>query len=146
MFAMLTTILLSILGDVLLGIWLYTSIQTMREDIKQTRIESRVEQSKFQRQIDTNNAALKKALDEQQENNKSLEQKSKEGTVWMLRHDILYWIDTYEMKKSITQAEYHRLNDEYNYYKSIGGNYDVSERWQVFKEKIVGTREITMLK
>ena len=146
LFAMLTTILLSILGDALLGIWLYTSIQTMSDDIKQTRIESRVEQSKFQKQIDTNASALEQAIASYQENTKRLETQSKEGTIWLLRWDILSSIELFEAKKVITAKEYKRLAEEYNYYRSIGGNHDVCEKFEIFKTMVFGTKDIEMVK
>ena len=37
-----------------------------------------------------------------------------------------------------------RLVEEYRYYLSIGGNYDVEDRFESFRTKVMGTREIAM--
>ena len=71
--------------------------------------------------------------------------KAKEGTIWLLRDDIIKSIDFHEATKKITQKQYRRLKDEFDYYTSIGGNHDVKERFDDFVAKIFGIGEIKML-
>ena len=71
--------------------------------------------------------------------------KAKEGTIWLLRDDIIKSIDFHEATKKITPKQYKRLKDEYEYYTSIGGNHDVRDRFEEFTAKIYGTQEIKMV-
>ena len=70
---------------------------------------------------------------------------AKEGTIWLLRDDIIKTIDFHEVKKTIAPKEYRRLKDEFDYYVSIGGNHDVKERFDDFTTKIYGTQEVKMV-
>ena len=45
----------------------------------------------------------------------------------------------------ITQKQFRRLKDEYEYYSSIGGNHDVKERFEDFVAEIFGTQSIKMV-
>ena len=72
-------------------------------------------------------------------------QKSKEGTIWLLRYDIIKAIDLYNQTKIITKKQFKCLKDEFEYYKSIGGNHDVEERYDDFVYKVLGTGEIKMI-
>ena len=76
---------------------------------------------------------------------KEMMKKAKEGTIWLLRDDIIKSIDFHEATQKITQKQYKRLKDEYEYYISIGGNHDVKERFDDFVTKIFGTGTIKML-
>ena len=70
---------------------------------------------------------------------------AKEGTIWLLRDDIIKTIDYHEATKSISQKQFKRVKDEYDYYCSIGGNHDVKERFDDFYYKIFGTGTIKMV-
>ena len=70
---------------------------------------------------------------------------AKEGTIWLLREDIIKSIDFYEETKKISQKQYRRIKDEYEYYNSIGGNKDVKERFEDFMAEIFGTGQIKMV-
>lgn len=70
---------------------------------------------------------------------------AKEGTIWLLREDIIKSIDFYEATKKITQKQYRRIKDEFEYYTSIGGNHDVKERFEDFMAEILGTGQIKMV-
>ena len=87
------------------------------------------------------NEVIKKADD----THKEMMTKAKEGTIWLLRDDIIKTIDFHEVKKTITPKQYKRLKDEYEYYTSIGGNHDVRDRFEEFTAKIYGTQEIKMV-
>ena len=63
---------------------------------------------------------------------------AKDGTIWLLRDDIMKTIDFYEATLEITHKQY-------EYYVSIGGNHDVKERFESFFAKIYGTGEIKMV-
>lgn len=71
--------------------------------------------------------------------------KAKEGTIWLLRDDIIKTIEFHEATKKITQKQYKRIKDEFEYYTSIGGNHDVKERFDDFMAEIFGTQEIKMI-
>ena len=70
---------------------------------------------------------------------------AKEGTIWLLRDDIMKTIDLYDATRKITHKQFKRIKDEYEYYISIGGNHDVKERFEDFLAKIYGTGEIKMV-
>ena len=70
---------------------------------------------------------------------------AKEGTIWLLRDDLLKSMDFYEASKVISQKQYKRIKDEYEYYTSIGGNHDVKDRWDNFNTKLYGLGEIKMV-
>ena len=70
---------------------------------------------------------------------------AKEGTIWLLRDDIMKTIDFYEATGTITKKQYRRIKDEFDYYTSIGGNHDVKDRFESFFAKIYGTGEIKMI-
>lgn len=119
MFAMITTILFSIICDIGLGYVLWKGQATLSKELETTRKEA---------------VAI----------HESLSRQSREGNVWLLRHDILKTIDVAEAKGTITPQEWKRLAEEYRYYLSIGGNYDVEDRFESFRAKVMGTREISM--
>lgn len=70
---------------------------------------------------------------------------AKEGTIWLLRDDIIKTIDFHEATKKITSKQFRRLKDEFDYYTSIGGNHDVKERFDDFTTRIYGTGEVKMV-
>ena len=70
---------------------------------------------------------------------------AKEGTIWLLRDDIMKTIDFYDATLKITHKQFKRIKDEYEYYISIGGNHDVKDRFEDFLAKIYGTGEIKMV-
>lgn len=63
-----------------------------------------------------------------------------------MRRDILNSIELCTEAKSVTSKEYKRLKDQFNFYKAIGGNHDVEEKFDDFTTKIFGTAEIKMPK
>lgn len=62
---------------------------------------------------------------------------AREGTIWILRDDLNKSMDFYEGKRQISQKQYKRIKDEFEYYRSIGGNHDVQDRWDMFYAKII---------
>lgn len=84
-------------------------------------------------------------MDELKESNEKAVEQAKEGTIWILRRDILHSIDYHETSHKITYKQYKRLKDQFDYYSEIGGNHDVKERFESFSIKIFGTKEITMI-
>jgi hypothetical protein len=91
-------------------------------------------QNEYQELIKNSNVAHDKIL-----------QKAKEGTMWLLRDDILKTIDLHSQTKIITMKQYKCIKDEFDYYRSIGGNHDVEEKFNDFTYKILGTGEIKMI-
>ena len=88
---------------------------------------------------------IAKAINEQTRVHDRMLKQAKEGTIWLLRDDIMKTIDFYEATLKITHKQYKRIKDEYEYYISIGGNHDVKERFESFFDKIYGTGEIKMV-
>ena len=76
---------------------------------------------------------------------KEVLKQAKEGTIWLLRDDIIKTIEFHEATKKITHKQYKRIKDQFEYYVSIGGNHDVKERFDDFMTKIFGTNEIRMV-
>ena len=76
---------------------------------------------------------------------KEMMKKAKEGTIWLLRDDLIKSMDFHEATKKITPKQYKRVKDEFDYYVSIGGNHDVKERFDDFTAKIYGTGEVKMI-
>ena len=50
-------------------------------------------------------------MDELKESNEKAVEQAKEGTIWILRRDILHSIDYHETSKKITYKQYKRLKD-----------------------------------
>lgn len=80
-----------------------------------------------------------------EQQSKELLKQAKEGTIWILRDDIIKSLEYHEATKVISQKQYKRLKDEYEYYTSIGGNHDVKDRWDNFNAKLYGLGEIKMV-
>lgn len=103
-------------------------------------------------QYDRNAEAVHQRMDNQYKElvkssesaHKEMMMKAKEGTIWLLRDDIIKSIDFHEVTKKITPKQFKRLKDEFDYYTSIGGNHDVKERFDDFTAKIYGTGEVKM--
>ena len=93
----------------------------------------------------TATAEIAKAINEQTRVHDKMMKQAKEGTIWLLRDDLMKTIDFYEATLEITHKQYKRIKDEYEYYISIGGNHDVKERFENFFTKIYGTGEIKMV-
>lgn len=85
------------------------------------------------------------AINEQTHVHDRMMKQAKEGTIWLLRDDIMKTIDFYEATGTITKKQYRRIKDEFDYYISIGGNHDVKDRYESFFAKIYGTGEIRMV-
>ena len=108
---------------------------------KQAQITHQKLEESQRRQEERHEEVIKKA----DATHAEMMKKAKEGTIWLLRDDIIKSIDFHEAKKTITPKQYKRLKDEYEYYASIGGNHDVKERFDDFTAKIYGTGEVKMV-
>ena len=71
-----------------------------------------------------------------------LDRESKEGTIWILRNDIIKSIDIHEATGTITPKSYKRLRDQFDYYTSIGGNHDVKDRIETFNVEIMSGKVV----
>ena len=89
--------------------------------------------------------SLVKSIEQSKEQIEVAKEQAKEGTIWLLRDDIIKSIDFFETTKMISSKQYKRLKDEYDYYISIGGNHDVKERYDDFCTKLLVTRVIKIL-
>ena len=88
---------------------------------------------------------IEKAINAQALVHDQMMKQAKEGTIWLLRDDIMKTIDFHEATLKITHKQYKRIKDEYEYYISIGGNHDVKDRYESFFAKVYGTGEIKMV-
>ena len=88
---------------------------------------------------------IEKAINAQALVHDQMMKQANEGTIWLLRDDIMKTIDIYDATLKITHKQFKRIKDEYEYYISIGGNHDVKERFEDFLAKIYGTGEIKMV-
>jgi hypothetical protein len=97
-------------------------------------------------QVERNVAAeMARSVRESAQMHEKMMRQAKEGTIWLLRDDIIKSIDYFDATRRITQKQYKRIKDEYEYYVSIGGNHDVKERFEEFFSSIYGTGEIKMV-
>lgn len=108
-----------------------TGIFFVREDVTDIK-------TKMDRVIDASREIHSRSLKTMENADESLKQ-SRETSIWILRRDILNSIDTHENSRQITAKEYKRIKDEFEHYKSIGGNHDVAGRFDDFNTKIFGT-------
>lgn len=137
-FSMWLTISVSFLCDlVIIGLIFLNQEQTA------ARIES-VEQEAAEN-IGASNAKFIQIVQNSAETHKEMMAQAKEGTIWLLRDDIMKTIDFHEATKTITKKQYRRIKDEFDYYTSIGGNHDVKDRWDSFNVKIL-SNEISITK
>lgn len=89
-------------------------------------------------QVERNVAAeMARSVRESAQMHEKMMRQAKEGTIWLLRDDIVKSIDFHETIKTITKKQYRRIKDEFDYYTSIGGNHDVKDRWDSFNVKIL---------
>ena len=96
--------------------------------------------------VERNTAAqIEKAINAQALVHDQMMKQAKEGTIWLLRDDIMKTIDFYDATLKITHKQFKRIKDEYEYYISIGGNHDVKDRYESFFAKVYGTGEIKMV-
>lgn len=89
-------------------------------------------------------AETKRAIKSADDTHREMMKDAKEGSIWLLRNDIIQTIEIHEARKTITPKQYRRLKDEYEYYAKIGGNHDVKDRFDDFTAKIYGTGEVKM--
>lgn len=127
---------LLIIGSILISFLVVTfNVNSMSESYRtECQLERQHMENKYQELVKDSNEAHNQILI-----------KAKEGTIWLLRHDILKMLDLYSQTKVITKKQFKCVKDEFEYYKSIGGNHDVEERYDEFVAKIFGTGEIKMI-
>ena len=119
--ALFKVLFVSILCDFLLGLFLYTSTGTSIDKVE-TKVETKVDE-----QMETHKSETAKMIEQ-----------AREGNIWLIRYDINRTIDLYEVRGKITQREYTRLKDEYQYYREVlKGNHGLQERWDEFTAKLL---------
>ena len=129
--SMWTTIIVSLacdIGIISALLWLHRQDVTKAEDVERNTA-----------------VQIEKAINAQALVHDQMMKQAKEGTIWLLRDDIMKTIDLYDATLKITHKQFKRIKDEYEYYISIGGNHDVKERFEDFLAKIYGTGEIKMV-
>lgn len=122
--ALFKVLFVSILCDFMLGWFLYTSTGTSIDKVE-VKVDEQMETHKEQMEAHKLESA------------KMIEQ-AREGNIWLIRYDINRTIDLYEVRGKITQREYTRLKDEYQYYREVlKGNHGLQERWDEFTAKLL---------
>ena len=116
----------SIVCDIALGVLLYIGHADMMKKLDSFGMDAQ--------RIDKQHREL---VESSEKTHDEMMDKARQGNVWIIRYDIMRTIDLYEVRKSITSKEYTRLKDEFNYYRSIGGNHDVQERFDQFTAKLL---------
>ena len=140
---------ISLICDAFICVLIWQGQSNMRNSIiqkfetfeKNAQVTHQRLEAQQQRIEERHNEVIKKADVTHDE----LMKKAKEGTIWLLRDDIIKSIDFHEATKKITPKQFKRLKDEFDYYSSIGGNHDVKERFDDFTSKIYGTGEVKMV-
>lgn len=128
--SMWTTIILSFICD-LFVIFFIVAEHDMTAD-KLAAVQNEAAKS-----YTATNARIAQALRESDDRHEEMMRQAKDGTIWLLRDDIVKTIDFHETIKTITKKQYRRIKDEFDYYTSIGGNHDVKDRWDSFNVKIL---------
>ena len=95
--------------------------------------------------LEENNNKWQQIIRQSDEKHEEMMKQAKEGTIWILRDDIIKTIDFHEATKTVSQKQYRRIKDEFDYYSSIGGNHDVKDAWDRFNVKIM-SGDITLMK
>ena len=132
----------SLLSDVVIIVsmlWGFDKISTRFFD----KLDNFNKESKAMHQTAENK--YNELIEKSDKTHKEMMKQAKEGTIWLLRDDIIKTIDFHEATKTISQKQYRRLKDEYEYYVSIGGNHDVKDRYDNFYTKVFGTQEVKMV-
>ena len=140
---------ISLICDVFVCVILWMGQSNLRNSIiqkfdvfeKNAQVTHQRLEAQQQRMEQRHNEVIEQADDA----HKEMMKKAKEGTIWLLRDDIIKSIDFHEVSKKITPKQYKRLKDEFDYYVSIGGNHDVKERFDDFTARIYGTGEVKMV-
>lgn len=121
--SMWTTIIVSLACDIVLACMLFYLHDRNADRTAQVERSAASEIAKFVR--------------ESAQMHEKMMRQAKEGTIWLLRDDIIKSIDFFDATKTITKKQYRRIKDEFDYYTSIGGNHDVKDRWDSFNVKIL---------
>ena len=136
--AMWTTIILSFVCDLFVIFFITVKHNMTADKLAQVQAEA-------SRNYSAANARVADAVKDSALQHEAMMRQAKDGTIWLLRDDIVKTIDFHEATGRVTQKQYKRLKDEFEYYKSIGGNHDVRDRFDDFFAKIYGTGEIKMV-
>ena len=131
-------LLISLICDAFLGLIIWQGQSNTMSKLDAFGKITHENQEKLQKQY-------QEFTEKSSETHRDMMKQAKEGTIWLLRDDIIKTIDYHEAKKSITPKQYKRLRDEFDYYTEIGGNHDVKERFDDFTAKIYGTQEVKMV-
>jgi len=128
--SMWTTIILSFICDLFVILFI-----VVEHDMTADKLAA--VQNEAAKSYTATNARIAQALRESDDRHEEMMRQAKDGTIWLLRDDIIKTIDFHETIKTITKKQYRRIKDEFNYYTSIGGNHDVKDRWDSFNVKIL---------
>lgn len=128
--SMWTTIILSFICDLFIIFFII-----VKHDMTADKLA--IVQNEAAKSYTATNARIAQALKESDDRHEEMMRQAKDGTIWLLRDDIIKTIDFHETIKTITKKQYRRIKDEFDYYTSIGGNHDVKDRWDSFNVKIL---------
>lgn len=128
--SMWTTIILSFICDLFVILFIVAEHDMTADKLAAVQNEAA-------KSYTATNARIAQALRESDDRHEEMMRQAKDGTIWLLRDDIIKTIDFHETIKTITKKQYRRIKDEFDYYTSIGGNHDVKDRWDSFNVKIL---------
>lgn len=128
--SMWTTIILSFICDLFIIFFII-----VKHDMTADKLAA--VQNEAAKSYNAANTRIAQALKESDDRHEEMMRQAKDGTIWLLRDDIIKTIDFHETTKTITKKQYRRIKDEFDYYTSIGGNHDVKDRWDSFNVKIL---------
>lgn len=149
--------LIGVLGLFTFVSYLYVQHLTDNANLQHRGIVGQIE--KFSNDTQDSITSLRRDLDEvkasteeqirlvesnQLENVRIVAKKSYDGTIWVLRRDLLTAMDYYTNLGKITPRQYELIGEQFRYYRSIGGNHGVEARYEEFRKKVVDTNEIRM--
>lgn len=80
-----------------------------------TRFSEKLENFNKQEQVahEKSGREYKELVEKSDKTHKEMMKQAKEGTIWLLRDDIIKTIDFHEATKKITQKQYKRLKEEF---------------------------------
>jgi len=131
-------LIISFICDAFICVLLYSGQKSILGQFEKFERNSNITHERMERRYN-------EIVEKSDKTHREMMKQAKEGTIWLLRDDIIKTIDFHEATKTISQKQYRRLQDEYEYYVSIGGNHDVKDRYENFYAKVFGTQEVKMV-
>ena len=134
---MLVVLCVSVICDIIICGLLFIGQAKIMDRLEQMDTSTRGLDAQYEKMAKDSEEAHRKIMKESEETHKKMMKEAKEGNIWLLRYDIVRTIDLYEVRGKLSAKEYARLKDEYAYYRQMGGNHDVQDRFDQFTAKLL---------